>query len=907
MVDQMMIWVFVARLLFIGALASEIQMKDKPATDFIAVECLGSLSRMTLNATYIRHKFVDFYAIDHFGTVRKIDHDLAIQCGYTISYDHWGNIEFRASLLSCYAYIESDINFTVNVQINIATNPEKTDVAIYQRSVSCSYTPWCSREIICENNYMEVSVRREVPLIPADLLQDEPEDWAVAFPEATSGVASIWQIVFHTLTGRRVMLVSDAHRAGYGINTTDTRILLRAAFNTTEAQQVEIQGITFSAVRSSTFYKQRWMILMVDTAVACPLGDMEYDEDSITWTIPKNISPLLAGARNFKDITVEFGINLHKLLPADLTSRKITMKSDMSAVTIKVPIGAEGGYYKTHVRHGRYGRTYSINLFLEHQWEDDKWGVTKHTIIKAITTPLKLQEPIITNNTNTSTRYFNVSIGPFLPDVKLVHLTIDGKLITMSEANQYGFQVFETMYPNGTKGYVIEAGFDAPGVTVVLTDDDTRTYTLNITLGFIVDPTRDAFVIPVSIESPVRDVVMPQAEGFCDAENLYLTITRGNVDQDWIPFLSNLQLTPKAAQSHKYGFHDNATHLALRVPCFAAHVIYEDIRSSGITVKLQLTMKDNSTLKVMRDYSITCIFPSKDLIDCQSNGSMVVTAMKLAGIPDLDPSELVLRDRRCKPAVVTKTSAKFIFKASTCGTSRKFGNNTLTYENDVLYFKPGRVDPVYRLKCACQYLIDEMVTSHYHPKENPAPIVKAGKGNLALIMRLSKDKSYSELYEDTEYPVVKYLKEALYFETELLYNADPQLELFLEDCWCTIFPNKDSSPQWDVITNSCPNNEDSHQTIFHSVAEDSRVMFPSHLKRFEVKMFTFMKEGNALLQNMYFHCSVIICETKHPSSDFLCARRCIPGKQRSVRSIDSFLMQSHISSGMIILTTSKNL
>lgn len=36
------------------------------------------------------------------------------------------------------------------------------------------------------------------------------------------------------------MLVEEAHRAGYGVNTTETRILLRASYNATEAQQIMV-------------------------------------------------------------------------------------------------------------------------------------------------------------------------------------------------------------------------------------------------------------------------------------------------------------------------------------------------------------------------------------------------------------------------------------------------------------------------------------------------------------------------------------------------------------------------------------------------------------------------------------------------------------------------------------------
>lgn len=63
------------------------------------------------------------------------------------------------------------------------------------------------------------------------------------------------------------------------------------------------------------------------------------------------------------------------------------------------------------------------------------------------------------------------------------------------------------------------------------------------------------------------------------------------------------------------------------------------------------------------------------------------------------------------------------------------------------------------------------------------------------------EKSYSEPYQELEYPVVKYLREALYFEVELLQPADPRLELNLEDCWATNSRSQDSLPQWPILIN----------------------------------------------------------------------------------------------------------
>lgn len=89
--------------------------------------------------------------------------------------------------------------------------------------------------------------------------------------------------------------MSNAWSAGYGLKTTDSRVLLRVPYSAGQVQLVEVgvlllaqpaarlcssnqmlslqdQGITFSVLRSSMFYKYQWVILMLDTAVACPVG-----------------------------------------------------------------------------------------------------------------------------------------------------------------------------------------------------------------------------------------------------------------------------------------------------------------------------------------------------------------------------------------------------------------------------------------------------------------------------------------------------------------------------------------------------------------------------------------------------------------------------------------------------------
>ncbi|XP_028942085.1 uncharacterized protein LOC104528843 [Antrostomus carolinensis] len=853
-------------------------------------ECLGNLLRITLSAEYFEDKYLSLSVVDQSGIAWELDEAMASQCGYTVTYSNWSNIEFRASALSCHSRLEKDV-FSVTVQIKASDTPDMKNTTTHLKSASCHYGPWSPRELVCESNYMEVSVRREVPQNEKNLIQGELEDWTLALPEAKAGEASIWQIVFHQPEEKKALLVSDAWSAGYGLNTTDTRVLLRIPYTAAQIQLVKAQGITFSAVRSSTFYKWGWMILVVDTAVACPVDGVDYANKTVIWTVPKYIQPLSAGATSFKDVLVEAGVDLQKLSAKEMASRKYMLSNDLNAITMKIPIGAEGGYYKTSVSSGQHGVKYTINLFLEHQWEDDKWGLTKHTIIKEIETPFEHVEIAITNYSNLSARLMNVTVGTFLPDVELVNLTIEGAPVALPEAAQHGYLTYEIRYANGSKAYVIQVSFDAPSIKKEYMKADMRTYTLNVTLAFISHPASETFTVPVIMVSAVKDAVLPSAQGFCDGRNLHLIIAHGNVDQNWLPFISDWHLTPEAAQKYNYSLRDNGTHLAISIPFLSSHVNYEDFRTSGIKASLHLTLKDDVTLANKRDFSISCRFSPSELIQCLPNGTVVITAVKLVGVADLDTNLLVLRDRRCKPSLVTEKTATFKFNVNTCGTSRKFNSTTMMYENDVLYFRPGNYTPVYQLKFVCWYAIKQTVDLQYESKKNPPPSIKPGFGSLALSLKLFKEKSYSEPYQELEYPVIKYLREALYFEVELLQPKDARLELNLDGCWATNSPSQDSLPQWPILINGCENSEDSYRTVFHEVNYSLRVKFPQHLKRFEVRMFTFVQGTTLLQEQLYFHCSVVICSTMQEPSGSLCPRRCNSGKHRLDFSMPLFSLQ----------------
>ncbi|MGH0191490.1 UNVERIFIED_CONTAM: hypothetical protein FKN15_065550 [Acipenser sinensis] len=623
------------------------------------------------------------------------------------------------------------------------------------------------------------------------------------------------------------MTVAQAMTNGYGINTTPTRILVRAAYNSTESQSQGIQTVPMAVLRSTTFYKQRWMVMMVDTAVACPTDGTAFTEQMITWNVPRVLPPLVPTPQ-ITTLDVQMGVDGRKLDPATIHNRDYKLDVGPQLITVKIPVGADGGYYKSHVLDNTYVISYSIEPMLEHTWQDGP-EKTKYTVLHPITTPFMPRPPVVTNNTVPKARVFNVTLGTFLPDVELVKIIVGPETLTVPEANLKGYNVQEHVFPNGSKTYTLQVPFEDPNVKQKVTPPDTRTYILPLTYLLNIVPENTPFTHPAVVEAILKDIIPPTVTGYCDDAAFYTMV----------------------------------------------------ISSSGIRSRLDLTLKDIGTMVVVADFSLSCSFPTK-MIDCFTNGTMAALAVKVESVPSLSPSQLTLRDPSCRPLQSDAINAVFYFNVNSCGTTRRdsIKLSILVVEPETL-LTPS--PPLSRLRVACHYLVNDTKVVQFLYQNNPAPVVQPGLGDLAVIMRLALDSTYNDFYGAQDYPVVKYLRRPLYFEVELLYSRDPQAELFLENCWATYSADRNSSPKWDVVVDSCENSADEYLTIFHPVSSNARVLFPSHLKRFEVKMFSFTSGRDALKGQIYFHCSVVICDSNRPSVS-LCSRRCILGKQRLGKS-----------------------
>ncbi|MGH0161386.1 UNVERIFIED_CONTAM: hypothetical protein FKN15_072595 [Acipenser sinensis] len=507
-------------------------------------------------------------------------------------------------------------------------------------------------------------------------------------------------------------------------------------------------------------------------------------------------------------------------------------------ITVKIPVGADGGYYKSHVLDNTYVISYSIEPMLENTWQDGP-EKTKYTVLHPITTPFMPRPPVVTNNTVPKARVFNVTLGTFLPDVELVKIIVGPETLTVPEANLKGYNVQEHVFPNGSKTYTLQVPFEDPNVKQKVTPPDTRTYILPLTYLLNIVPENTPFTHPAVVEAILKDIIPPTVTGYCDGAAFYTMVTYGNMGRNWVPFVGSRELGGSLLALYKYNA--NATNFWMTVPYNSVDATYEVISSLGIRSRLDLTLKDIGTMVVVADFSLSCSFPTK-MIDCFTNGTMAALAVKVESVPSLSPSQLTLRDPSCRPLQSDATNAVFYFNVNSCGTTRRdsIKLSILVVEPETL-LTPS--PPLSRLRVACHYLVNDTKVVQFLYQNNPAPVVQPGLGDLAVIMRLALDSTYNDFYGAQDYPVVKYLRRPLYFEVELLYSKDPQAELFLENCCATYSADRNSSPKWDVVVDSCENSADEYLTIFHPVSSNARVLFPSHLKRFEVKMFSFKWPG----------------------------------------------------------------
>ncbi|KAK7907673.1 hypothetical protein WMY93_016285 [Mugilogobius chulae] len=857
--NYILLWKLLAAVILLCQARPNTKLNSQ-TTSGLRSECIGNLMRLSLDKALAVGNQLEVEAVN--GSRRVLlTPALAAQCGYSMESDPWGNTRIYTSLLGCFVHNTDDTTFDVGLKLDMFS-PSSPDISSHNVQQSCSYSRWAQREVLCERNYMEVSHHIPVPDSPADSkgpkgssVKDDSKMNAIPGNPAQGG---IWKLTFYTPEAV-TMVQREAEQAGYGALSTASRLVVRSPYHKPETYSEDVAGIPMEVLRVSVYYSSPAGLNVMDMSAACPIGGVLFTEQMISWHVPRSVTPLVDSRARIQEM--HMGMSGQRLDKSELKARGYTLNTKDFHIVMEIPVGTPDGYYKSHAPEYQYHVTFSVEPMLEVLWRSANSGEETQTVA--------------------ASRLFSVQVGTFLQDVELRNITFFTGTFTVEECVARGFTVQQQDQPDGARTFTVSLGFDEDVVKTHNPEPLVTVYSLSLTLGFLIQPELSPFSVPVELQTSLQDVVLPAVSGSCDQENFNIMVTYGNQGSNFETFetLVGYQ-TLTAGSAAEYNFRENATHFNFVVPYNAQDTAFEMLESDSVRARLDVILWDPKNHWSVGDLYLTCHFPLTTT-QCFPNGTMTALALKLQSVPGLELDRLRLRDRSCRPVQTTSRSALFSFTVDSCGTSRKFLDNYMVYENEISpeysaassYPRWGNrnprtspMDPEYRQRVSCFYKVDGTLGGAFSHSPNSAPVAEVGAGQLQVHMRLAKDESYRWFYQPEDFPVPKVLQESVFVEVSLDFSSDPRLELVLDTCWASSSPDRNSLPRWDIIVDTCENPEDRYLTQLLPVQKDNRVLIPAHVKRFSIKMFTFTREEQVLQEQIHIHCDAVVCDSGEPKA-----------------------------------------
>ncbi|XP_020357299.2 uncharacterized protein LOC109904477 [Oncorhynchus kisutch] len=268
---------------------------------------------------------------------------------------------------------------------------------------------------------------------------------------------------------KKVMNVDEVQRKGYAIANTPTRLVLRSPHNAEEIYLQNVAGVPMRVLSTSTFFEQKWLVTRIDATAFCPTPEaVAFTPEVITWYMPKH-HPLFSSDA-FTMLEVYMGIDAKRLDTEEMAARNYSVLVTEAHIIVEIPVGAVGGYFKSHIQDDQYFVTYTIESMLEFLWiEEVAHEDISYKVLFPITTPPMARPPQVRNYTPLDTvpeqAVFVLELGTFNLDVELLNITFPTTVLTVVECNARGFNVQEQRSPDNTlKTFRMEVPFSYPVV-----------------------------------------------------------------------------------------------------------------------------------------------------------------------------------------------------------------------------------------------------------------------------------------------------------------------------------------------------------------------------------------------------------------------------------------------------------
>ncbi|XP_035290132.1 uncharacterized protein LOC118236141 isoform X1 [Anguilla anguilla] len=704
---------------------------DPVFSEMFRSECQDRHFSLSVKSSFLGQVFR--FDIEDGSGMHSLTSQQAAECGYSMVLDSQGDLVLRVSYLACYVDLHKDMEFRLLVWfVNKNANDEETS---YPLALTCPLQQhWSPREIVCEEDYMEVSVEKQILPDSQMGLEGMTSSSTGSEEEGLKEGRVLFRMPGHAqgegdLPSReKALTVAEANLQGYHISATENRILLRCAYSSVLSYTLQERGDEVEAVSATIFYSHLWTLHTVDISVACPINQAVMDDGHVLWTFPKILPPLVHAGYSAWSASV--GVEGHLLSDCVIQRRGYEIRLRDGIVEIRIPFGAEGGYVKSHVVDGQYFQSYSIDLLYMHQWEDSRWVLTQHRSFRPLWTPPIPWTPMLLNNTVPSERVFSVTLGAFAPDVSLHNITVGGETVSWVKAERLGLKVSLMSFPNGTHAYQLEAPFSHPLISKKYVGGRYRRYMLAVTFTLLISPHGDIYNHPAAVACDLQDVVFPRLEGNCTNRGVQILVHHGNLDSQWAVYLGGHKLDWELVEQGGYVLETRKDYYSLELPLYSIGMVYEDLTLRGLVVSVQVNLMDRETGSVESTFVQRCCFPIRELLVCLPDRWMVLVVDTSHITLPVEPRHTTLLDPSCGPRETDHTRVLFSFPLDSCGTIRTLEGNHVVYVNEVRYspalYPTGNplIHPHYRLPVSCRYPVnDERSRAVYHlrPAVSVAP------------------------------------------------------------------------------------------------------------------------------------------------------------------------------------------